>query len=43
MAKILIGLCLEDNPLYSGKKLDLRHVIVGGYNASKINVLNCWE
>lgn len=31
MAKVLIGLCLVNNPLYDGKKLDLRHVIIGGY------------
>lgn len=31
MAKVLIGLCLVNNPLYGGKKLDLRRVIIGGY------------
>lgn len=31
MAKILIGLCLVNNPLYDDKKLDMRRVIVGGY------------
>lgn len=31
MAKVLIGLCLVNNPLYDGKKLDLRRVIIGGY------------
>lgn len=31
MAKILIGLCLVNNPLSDAKKLDMRRVIVGGY------------
>lgn len=43
MDKVLIGLCLVNNTLYDDKKLDMRRAIVGGYNASKINVLNCWE
>ena len=43
MAKILIGLCLVNNPLYDYKKLDMRHAIVGGYDVSKINVLECQE
>lgn len=43
MDKVLFGLCLVNNPLYDDKKLDMRRAIVGGYNASKINVLNYWE
>lgn len=39
MAKVLIGLCLVNNPLSDAKKLDMRRVIVGGYDVSKINVL----
>ena len=31
MAKILIGLCLVNNPLSDAKKLDMGRVIVGGY------------
>lgn len=31
MAKVLIGLCLVNNPLSDAKKLDMRRVIVGGY------------
>lgn len=31
MDKILIGLCLVNNPLSDAKKLDMRRVIVGGY------------
>lgn len=39
MAKVLIGLCLVNNMLYDDKKLDMRLAIVGGCNASKVNVL----
>ena len=42
MAKVNIGLSLVNNTLYDDKKLDMRIAIVGGYNASKINVLNYW-
>lgn len=38
MDKVLFGLCLVNNTLYDGEKLDMRRVIVGGCNASKINV-----
>ena len=39
MDKVLIGLCLVNNLLYDDKKLDMRRAIVGGYDVSKINVL----
>lgn len=39
MAKVTIGLPLVNNTLYDDKKLDMRRAVVGGCNASKINVL----
>lgn len=39
MAKVLFGLCLVNSILSDYKKLDMRREIVGGYDASKINVL----
>lgn len=39
MDKVLIGLCLVNNLLYDDKKLDMKLAIVGGYDVSKINVL----
>lgn len=39
MDKALVGLCLVNNTLYDDKKLDMRRAIVGGYDVSKINVL----
>ena len=39
MYKVLIGLCLVNNLLYDDKKLDMKLAIVGGYDTSKVNVL----
>ena len=39
MAEVIISLCFVNNTLYDDKKLDMRRAVVGGYDASKINVL----